>query len=137
MNLTMPLSTWIGTTGRPGEVAGLGPVDAETCRELADRLATGQGATRCLTLTDADGRAAGHACARNGPGPHGPPELPMLAAWLSSLKVQWLERGDCGHRRQGQAYRRSHRSAAGRGDRAAYARAAARGSGHSAQAARH
>lgn len=29
----------------------------------------------------------------------------MLATWLSSLRVQWLERGDCGHRRQGIAYR--------------------------------
>lgn len=42
-----------------------------------------------------------------GRGRTGLPELPMLAAWLSSLKVQWLECGDCGHRRQGQAYRPS------------------------------
>ena len=103
INLTMPLATWIGAAGRPGEVAGLGPVDAETCGELAGRLAARPGATWCLTLTDAEGRAAAHACARNGPGqPHGPPEL---TAWLSSLKVQWLERGNCQHRRQGSGYR--------------------------------
>jgi hypothetical protein len=116
INLTMPLATWLGTTSRPGEVAGLGPVDAQTCRDLADRLAAGPGATWCLTLTDASGRVAAHGCAGNGPGqspgrprspgadhgPHGPPEL---AAWLSCLKVQWLERGECGHQRQGNSYR--------------------------------
>jgi hypothetical protein len=100
INLTMPLATWIGTADRPGEVAGLGPVDAATCRELADRLAAGPGTTWCVTLTDATGRAAAHACARDGPG-----RPPGIVAWLSALKVQWLERGDCQHRRQGSAYR--------------------------------
>jgi len=119
VHLTLPLATWLGGADRPGEVAGLGPVDAGTCRELAGRLAAGPGAAWCLTLTDAGGRAAAHACARNGPGPppgrarspsadHGPPgpAVPaVVAAWLSSLELQWLERGDCGHQRQGSAYR--------------------------------
>jgi hypothetical protein len=128
VNLTMPLATWLGTTDRPGEVAGLGPVDADTCRDLAGRLAAGQAATWCLTLIDAGGRAAAHACAGNGPGqtpsrarsrrgghapPGGPrgspgmPRLPALMAWLASLELQWLERNDCAHRRQGSAYRPS------------------------------
>jgi hypothetical protein len=155
INLTMPLATWLGTADRPGEVAGLGPVDAKTCRDLAGRLAAGPSATWCLTLTDADRRAVAHACAKNGPaqppaarsrspggdhrlrpsggpgppgnprssdasgpsadargprqppGPPRPPEPLALAAWLTSLEMQWLERGNCGHRRQGTSYRPS------------------------------
>src|SRR5262249_36404879 len=33
-------------------------------------------------------------------GPHDAPR-----AWLASLEFEWLERGDCGHRHEGQAYR--------------------------------
>ena len=65
VNLTMPMSTWLGLTREPGEVANLGPVDAATCSQLA---AVMDGASRwCLTLTGPDGRAAGHACASRGP----------------------------------------------------------------------
>jgi hypothetical protein len=101
INLTLPLAAWLGTSDTPGEVAGLGPVDADTCRDLASRVAAGQATKWCVTLTDADGRAAAHACARAGP--REPPDA--RRAWLAALKFLWLERGDCGHSRQGQAYR--------------------------------
>ena len=39
VHLTMPLSAWLWLTDRPGEVAGSGTADADTCRDLADRLA--------------------------------------------------------------------------------------------------
>ncbi|HSR86826.1 MAG TPA: DUF222 domain-containing protein, partial [Streptosporangiaceae bacterium] len=35
INLTMPMSAWLGLTREPGEVASVGPIDAQTCRELA------------------------------------------------------------------------------------------------------
>src|SRR5260370_6507929 len=68
VSLTMPVSAWLGTSDAPGEVAGSGPVDAGTCRDLARRLGTGPGTLWCLTLTDKNGQAVAHGCARDGPG---------------------------------------------------------------------
>ena len=108
VNLTMPLSAWAGWSDRPGAVAGHGPVDADTCRDLANRV-THPGTPRpgggpagawCLTITDETGLAVGHACARAGP--KGTSGLP---AWLRSLRVQWIESGGCRHRRRANAYR--------------------------------
>jgi hypothetical protein len=39
----MPASAWLGLTDTPGEVTGHGPLDADTCRDLAARLAHGPG----------------------------------------------------------------------------------------------
>jgi hypothetical protein len=62
VHLTMPLLAWAGMSDAPGMVNGLAAVDAFTCRDIATGLAS-QAATRwCLTITDADGRAIGHAC---------------------------------------------------------------------------
>jgi len=74
VNLTMPLTTWLGLTTEPGEAAGLGALDAGVCRDLAAALASNPGSRWCLTLTGPDGRAAAHGCARSGPGSagHGP-----------------------------------------------------------------
>src|SRR5262249_14944125 len=55
VNLIIPVSTWLGQSDAPGEVAGSGPVDADTCRDLAERLGPASGARWCLTLTDQDG----------------------------------------------------------------------------------
>ncbi len=104
LHLTMPLSAWAGWTDSPGEIAGLGPADADTCRDLAARLAASPATRWCLTLTDSDGVAAGHACATSGPSKDPP-------AWLRSLKISWLERGACAHRRQSRGYRPSPRLA--------------------------
>jgi Domain of unknown function (DUF222) len=128
INLTMPMSAWLGLTGTPGEVAGHGPIDAATCRELAEMM---NPAIRwCVTLTDRDGYAAAHACARRGPSPPGPgildppwagafgpapgnfgpapPPPPGLdgIAWASELRarLKFLETGDCGHSRESGRY---------------------------------
>jgi hypothetical protein len=69
VNLTMPLASWLGRTDAPGEAAGLGPLDASTCRDLASYLAAHDQSQWCLTLTGPGDRAIAHACARNGPGP--------------------------------------------------------------------
>ena len=71
INVTVPLSTLLGTSGTPGEVAAFGPVDAELARDLA-RAAAMHPATRwCVTVTGQHGQAAGHGCAR---GSHSAPE---------------------------------------------------------------
>ena len=80
INVTVPLSTLLGTSGTPGEVAAFGPVDAELARELA-RAAGMHPATRwCVTVIGQHGQAVGHGCARgrhsaprpSGAGPDGP-----------------------------------------------------------------
>lgn len=100
VNLTMPFSAWLGTSEAPGEIAGLGPADARTCHDLAGRLATGPSTRWCVTLTDRDGRAAAHACARAGPS--GPSDH---TNWLATLDFDWLERGTCAHSSQADSYR--------------------------------
>jgi hypothetical protein len=96
----MPLSAWLGS-GEPGDIAGYGPADAPTSRELA-RLLSRDPATRwCLTLTRPDGTPAGHACARHGPAPGQP-----VISWAAGLRhrLQFLEHGSCSHARQSPRY---------------------------------
>lgn len=100
IHLTMPLAALAGLADAPGEVAGYGPADAPTCRDLVARL----GATSrwCVTVTGPDGRAVGHACAgRRGPGAGQP-----LITWVAGLrdKLQLLESKTCRHTRQSPGY---------------------------------
>jgi hypothetical protein len=101
IHLTMPLAALAGLSDAPGEVAGYGPADVATCRDLAAR--TGSASRWCLTLTGPDGRAVGHACAGRGRGPR--PGQPVIT-WAAGLrgKLQLLETGTCGHRRQSPGY---------------------------------
>ena len=63
-DLVLPLATLLGLADRPGEGHGLGPLDPDLCRELAI-AATGSPFTRlCVTVTDAEGTAIGHGCAK-------------------------------------------------------------------------
>jgi hypothetical protein len=136
VNLTVPLMTWLGLTGQPGEAAGHGPLDATACRDLTAVIAAGPGSRWCLTITSPDGTAVGHGCAetahppprgpappgvgppgqRAGPGSTGPPgssEPPGGASddgripWLAGIKINWLETGACGHARETFAYQPS------------------------------
>jgi hypothetical protein len=66
-HLTTPLTTLLGLADRPGELDGLGPVDPWQARDLAIASAANPQTTWCLTVTDHQGRAAGHACARPEP----------------------------------------------------------------------
>ncbi len=106
VHLTMPLSAWLGS-GLPGEVAGHGPVDAQVSRELADLLAGSTGTRWCLTVTGADGRAVGHACARRGPAA-GEPVLRWAAGLrsrLGLLETDLLNTAHCSHVHQTAGYR--------------------------------
>jgi hypothetical protein len=67
VNLTVPLATQLGLAERPGELAGLGPIDAALARDLTAAAATSPQTTWCVTVTDEQGHAIGHGCARPEP----------------------------------------------------------------------
>jgi hypothetical protein len=78
VTLTVPLATVTGLADRPGEIGGIGPIDPWLARELAAAAARNPKTTWCVTVTDQDGHAVGHGCARTelsshrkraGPGP--------------------------------------------------------------------
>jgi hypothetical protein len=96
VNLVLPLSTWLGWSASPGEVAGFGPLDAADSRALAAALTRDPATRWCVTVTGPDGRAVAHGCAQTGPGrppltqTHGhaegpdPPATPGSRPWLAS-----------------------------------------------------
>jgi hypothetical protein len=67
VTMTVPLATITGLADRPGELAGLGPIDPWLARDLAAAAAQNPRSTWCVTVTDAHGHAIGHGCARPGP----------------------------------------------------------------------
>ena len=71
VTLTVPLATVTGLADRPGELAGIGPVDPWLARDLAAAAARNPKTTWCVTVTDQDGHAIGHGCARPEPKAHG------------------------------------------------------------------
>ena len=66
-HLTVPLATLLELADRPGEIPGLGPVDPWLARDLARASAASPKTTWCLTVTDDQGHAIGHGCARPEP----------------------------------------------------------------------
>ncbi len=67
INLTVPATTLLDLAGRPGEITGIGPVDPGLARDLASAAAANPKTTWCVTVTDTDGHAVGHGCARPEP----------------------------------------------------------------------
>jgi hypothetical protein len=70
VTLTVPLATVTGLADRPGELAGIGPVDPWLARDLAAAAARNPKTTWCVTVTDEHGHATGHGCARPEPKAH-------------------------------------------------------------------
>ena len=70
VTLTAPLVTLTRLAGRPGELSGLGPADPWLTRDLATAAAQNPTTTWCLTVTDNQGHAVGHGCARPEPRSH-------------------------------------------------------------------
>jgi hypothetical protein len=68
--LTVPLATLTRRADRPGELAGLGPVDPWLARDLANTAAASPKTTWCVTVTDGQGLAVAHGCARPEPKRH-------------------------------------------------------------------
>jgi len=104
INLTMPLRTWLGLSGSPGEVAGFGPLSGGDCRRLGEGMAASPRTRWCLTVTDGHGRPIAHGCTRPGRGLPGPP-WSSTAAWVADVPLQWLETGGCTHERESGCYR--------------------------------
>jgi hypothetical protein len=73
LHLTITLATLLGLAERPGEISGLGPVDPALARDLANAAAANPTTTYCLSVTDNQGHAIGHGCARPAPKNHTPP----------------------------------------------------------------
>jgi hypothetical protein len=125
INLTTPLATLLDLADRPGEISGIGPIDPWLARDLAAAAAQNPKTKWCVTVTDRQGHAIGHGCARperqKGPGPpgytftaadqHGPPggygtwllrtpgDGPDLRINLDPLSTQ-----DCNHRYQARGH---------------------------------
>jgi hypothetical protein len=73
--LTIPLATLLGLADRPGQLSGT-PIDPWLARDLANAAAANPKTTWCVTVTDHDGHATWHACARPAPGRHSTPAKP-------------------------------------------------------------
>jgi HNH endonuclease len=72
IHLIASLNSVFGLSGVPSELAGFGLVDAADTRNLIRDASRNPGTRFCITLTDADGTAVAHGCAR-GPRPWQPP----------------------------------------------------------------
>src|ERR1700678_632630 len=72
-HLTVPLTTLLELAQRPGEIPGIGPGHPWLARDLARASAANPKTTWCPTVTDQDGHAIGHGCARPQPGNHTTP----------------------------------------------------------------
>jgi Domain of unknown function (DUF222) len=67
VTLTAPAITLLDLAARPGEMAGIGPIDPDLARDLASAAARNPRSTWCVTVTDSQGHAIGHGCARPAP----------------------------------------------------------------------
>jgi Domain of unknown function (DUF222) len=67
VTLTIPAVTLLDRAGRPGEMAGIGPIDPDLARDLARAAARNPRSAWCVTVTDSQGHAIGHGCARPAP----------------------------------------------------------------------
>jgi hypothetical protein len=65
-NLVLPLVTLLGLAERPGEAHGFGILDPDLCRSLAALAIVSPHTQLCITVTDPEGIAIGHGCARSG-----------------------------------------------------------------------
>jgi hypothetical protein len=70
VTLTVPLTNLTRLADRPGELSGIGPVDPWLARDLAAAAARNPKTTWCVTVTDEQGHAVGHGCARPEPKSH-------------------------------------------------------------------
>ena len=68
--LTVPLVTLAQLADRPGELGGIGPIDPWLARDLAAAAARNPRTTWCATVTDEQGHAVAHGCARPAPKGH-------------------------------------------------------------------
>ena len=70
ITLTLPLATLLDLADRPAEIPGIGPIDPWLARDFARAAAANPKTTWCVTVTDEQGHAVGHGCARSVPKSH-------------------------------------------------------------------
>jgi hypothetical protein len=125
VTLTIPEATVTGRADRPGELGGIGPIDPDLARDLVGAAARNPRSTWCVTVTDKDGHAVGHGCARPArrrkPDGHDPPftltpadqpDLPGgYGTWRFStgqqdllIKIGPLPTGQCDHRHEAKGH---------------------------------
>jgi hypothetical protein len=129
VTLTIPEATVTIRADRPGELGGIGPVDPDLARDLAAAAARNPRSTWCITVTDKDGHAIGHGCARSvkrrkpdGPDPPGGPSFTLTptgqpgpsggyGTWRftagqqdSLIEIGPIPTGDCDHRWQARGH---------------------------------
>ena len=129
VTLTIPEATVTGRADRPGELGGIGPIDPDLARDLAAAAARNPRSTWCVTVTDQDGHAVGHGCARpvkrRKPDGHDPPGRPRFTftpadhsgppggygTWRFTagqqdmlIEIGPLPTGDCDHRWQARGH---------------------------------
>ena len=63
-DLIVPLATLLGLAERPGEIHGFGLLDPALARQLAAAATASPRTTVCVTVTNPQGYAIGHGCAR-------------------------------------------------------------------------
>ena len=63
INVTVPLSTILGLSDTPGEVAAFGPIDGDVTRDLIHAAGLHPATRWCVTVVGPDGQAVGHGCA--------------------------------------------------------------------------
>ena len=129
VTLTIPEATLTGRADRPGELGGIGPVDPDLARDLAAAATRNPRSTWCVTVTDSQGHAIGHGCARpvkrRKPDGHDPPGDPRFTftptdhpgppggygTWRLStgqqdllIEIGPIPTGDCDHRWQARGH---------------------------------
>jgi hypothetical protein len=129
VTLTVPEATLTGRADRPGELGGIGPVDPDLARDLAQAAARNTRSAWCITVTDKDGHAVGHGCARpagrrkpDGPDPPGAARFTFTPAgppgptgghgtWRFTagqqdmlIQIGPLPTGECDHRWQARGH---------------------------------
>ena len=117
--------TLTGLADRPGILRGAGPADPGLARDLAAAAARNPRSTWCVTVTDQDGHAVGHGCARSArrrkPDGHDPPFTLTptghgdphggYGTWRLTtgqqdmlIEIGPLPTGDCDHRREARGH---------------------------------
>jgi hypothetical protein len=123
VTVTVPEATLTDRADRPGDLSGIGPVDPDLARDLAQAAARNPRSTWCVTVTDNQGHAIGHGCARpvkrrkpDGPDPPGGPPFTFTptdhpgppggyGTWRFTtgqqdllIKIGPIPAGECDHR---------------------------------------
>jgi hypothetical protein len=132
-NLTLPLATLLGLAERPGAAHGLGPLDPALVRDLAATAVGSPHSQWCTTITDSQGVAVAHGCAkpargkknrpasRDGPahwaftrcddpgppGGYGTWTLTLPGGRDLTVKLEPIPVTDCDHRHESRGYQPS------------------------------